>query len=433
MRAALPGALVLSIAAPAYSFAANAHTDPSGDIGLWLAIILLVAKLGGDLATRVGQPAVLGELLVGVVLGNLALVGFSWLEPMKDDAGIELLSRLGVLILLFEVGLESTVKDMLRVGPASLAVALLGVLAPFALGWGVGAWLLPESSTYVHAFLGAMLTATSVGITAQVLKDIGRSRTNEAYVILGAAVIDDVLGLIILAVVSGVITAANHGVPVDLAEIGGVIAKAGVFLLGSLLLGIVFSRRLFLAASRLRSRGVLLASGLAVCFFLSWLASEFGLASLVGAFAAGLILESIHYQPFVNRGEQPLEELVHPISSFLVPVFFVLMGMRMDLRSFSEPGVLALGAGLTVAAILGKQVCSLGVSGKGIHRLTVGIGMVPRGEVGLVFANLGLGLTIAGERIVNEGIYAAVVIMVLVTTMMTPPALKWSMGRTVSG
>jgi Kef-type K+ transport system membrane component KefB len=327
------------------------------------------------------------------------------------------------------VGLESTVGQMLSVGWSSLLVATLGVAAPLALGWGVGAWLLPEQSGYVHAFLGATLSATSVGITARVLKDLGRSQSNEARTILGAAVIDDVLGLVILAVVTGAIAAANRGSGIDPADIVVILAKAAGFLVGSLVLGVLFSKKLFSLASRLRARGVLLAIGLAFCFLLSWLANLIGLAPIVGAFAAGLVLEQTHYRDFVERGEHELEELIHPISSFLVPVFFILMGMRTDLRTFAQPGVLGLAAALTVAAIIGKQACSLGVIGPGIDRLSVGLGMIPRGEVGLIFANIGLALSIGEEPVIDQATYSAVVVMVIVTTMVTPPALKWSLGR----
>ncbi len=406
-----------------------AHADPVGHLALALVTILIVAKLGGDLAIRIGQPAVLGELIGGVFMGNLPLVGFSGAEPFKTDLSIDMLSRLGVLILLFEVGLESTVGQMLKVGLSSLLVATLGVVTPFALGWGVGAWLLPEQSVYVHAFLGATLTATSVGITARVLKDLGRSQSNEARVVLGAAVIDDVFGLIILAVVTGVIAAADRGGELAVGDVALTLAKAAGFLVGALALGVLLSRRLFSLASKLRARGVLLATGLAFCFFLSWLAGVIGLAPIVGAFAAGLVLEDVHYQDFLDRGELGLEELIHPISSFLVPIFFVVMGMRTDLRSFLQPGVLGLAGALTVVAIVGKQVCSLGVLGKGIDRLSVGLGMIPRGEVGLIFANIGLTLVIDSQRVVNEATFSAVVVMVIVTTMVTPPMLKWSLGR----
>jgi len=396
---------------------------------LALALILLAAKLGGELATRIGQPSVLGELVFGVLLGNLALVGFDGFEAIKTDGTIDMLSRLGVLILLFEVGLESTIAQMMRVGLSSFAVATLGVVAPFLLGWAVSAWLLPEASIYLHVFIGATLCATSVGITARVLKDLGRSQSDEARVILGAAVIDDVMGLVILSAVTGLIVAADRGDAFTAGAVLMPLAKAVVFLAGSLTLGVAVTPRLFAVASRMRASGVLLAAGLAFCFVLSWMANAIELAPIVGAFAAGLILEPIHYQKFVERGEHPLEQLIHPIASFLVPVFFVLMGMRTDLRSFTQPGVPALAVALTVAAIVGKQVCSLGVLKKGVDRLTVGLGMIPRGEVGLIFANIGLGLTVGGEHIVDPASFSAIVVMVIVTTMVTPPALKWSLGR----
>lgn len=421
----------LLFAAPSPLLASGAeagHTDPVSGVALWLAVILVSAKLGGDLAVRVGQPAVLGELLVGVLLGNLSIAGITALEPMKSEPGIALLASLGVLILLFEVGLESTVGQMMKVGVSSLLVALLGVATPFALGWGVGAWLLPDRSAYVHAFLGATLAATSVGITARVLSDLGKSKSKEARIILGAAVIDDVLGLVILATVTGLIGAANAGGTLSLGGVAWILAKALLFLTISLALGVALSKKLFFAASKLRTRGVLLAAGLAFCFILAWLSSAIGLAPIVGAFAAGLILEDAHYRDFVGRGEHGLEELVHPISSFLVPVFFVLMGMQTDLRSFANLGVLGLAGALTVAAILGKQACSLGAIGKGLNKLAIGLGMIPRGEVGLIFANIGLALTIGGQRVIDAEIYSAVVVMVIVTTMVTPPALKWSLG-----
>jgi Kef-type K+ transport system membrane component KefB len=405
------------------------HADPILPVLLALALILFGAKLGGDLVTRLGQPAVLGELVIGVLIGNLGLVGYGGLEPLKTDAAIDMLSRLGVLLLLFEVGLESTVSQMLRVGLSSLLVATFGVIAPFALGWVVSAWLLPTASALVHSFVGATLCATSVGITARVLQDLGRSQTTEARIILGAAVIDDVLGLVILAVVSGVITAADRGGSLSYGAVGLILGKATAFLVGAVVVGAFLTPKLFRLASKLRARGVLLAIGLTFCFLLSWVSGKIGLAPIVGAFAAGLVLEELHFRDFVERGESSLDAMIHPISGFLVPIFFVLMGMRTDLRSFGSSSVIGLAATLTVAAVAGKQVCSLGVIGKGIDRLSIGVGMVPRGEVGLIFANIGLALTAKGERIVEPATYSALVVMVIVTTMITPPALKWSLGR----
>jgi Kef-type K+ transport system membrane component KefB len=419
---------MLLLAAPALA-ATGGHSDAFSTVILALAVMLAVAKIGGDLAVRVGQPAVLGELVAGVLLGNLHLAGLPWFQAFTTDPSVEVLAQLGVLILLFEVGLESTVRDMMKVGLPSLVVALLGVVTPFVLGWGVGAIALPGHSPYAHAFLGATLTATSVGITARVLSDLGKSRTPEARVILGAAVIDDVLGLVILAIVGGAIGAAAAGEPLAMRTVALVLVKALAFLGGALTLGVLVSPRLFGLASRLRGRGVLLATALVFCFVLAWLASAIGLAPIVGAYAAGLILEDVHFRGFTEQGEHQLEELVQPVASFLVPVFFVLMGMRVDLTAFARVDVLGLAALLTLAAIVGKQACSLGTLGRPLDRLSIGIGMIPRGEVGLIFASIGMTLTLAGAPIVDSSTYSAIVIMVIVTTMITPPALKWSLAR----
>ena len=406
-----------------------AGPDPSAKVVLAVAVIYVTALLAGELAVRVGQPAVLGELLGGVVIGNLTLVGFGGLEFIKSDAGVDLLARIGVLILLFEVGLESTVHQMMKVGSTAMLVAVLGVIAPFALGWGVGAWLLPAEGPYVHAFLGATLAATSVGITARVLKDIGQSQSAEARVILGAAVVDDVLGLVILAVVTGIIAAANAGTTMGYGSIGAIVGKSLGFLVGAIAIGYWLAPRLVHWSSHLRSRGASLAVSLSLCFVTAYAAYAAGLAPIIGAFAAGLVLESSHYHWFTDRGEHAIEDLLHPLLVALVPIFFVLMGMKTDLRAFAQPGVLGLATALSVAALVGKQACSLGVLTPGLNRLAIGLGMVPRGEVGLIFAGIGLGLTLAGQPVIGPTTYSAVVVMVIVTTMVTPPALKWSFGR----
>jgi Kef-type K+ transport system membrane component KefB len=281
----------------------------------------------------------------------------------------------------------------------------------------------------VHAFLGAVLTATSVGITARVLKDLGHAQSPEARIIMGAAVIDDVLGLVVLAAVAAVIAAADSGAGLSYGALALVFGKALVFLVGALSLGVVLSPRLFSVASRLRGRGVLLATALTFCFTLAWLASAIGLAPIVGAYAAGLILEDLHYRELAAKEEKQLEDLIRPISSFLVPVFFVLMGMRVDLSALMRPEILGLAAALTVAAIVGKQACAIGALGSRLDWLSIGIGMIPRGEVGLIFANIGLTLVVRGEHIIDAATYSAVVIMVMLTTMITPPALKWSLSR----
>jgi Kef-type K+ transport system membrane component KefB len=339
-----------------------------------------------------------------------------------------MLAGIGAVVLLFEVGLESTLRQMLRVGMRSLAVAVLGVIAPWILGFLVGRLLLPDHSVYVHIFLGATLTATSVGITARVLKDLGHAQTLEARIILGAAVIDDVIGLVILAVVGSIISAADRGTTLSLGAATLVLAKALGFLVGAFWIGAFSSPRLFAVAAKLPGHGALLTTALAFCFLLSALASLIGLAPIVGAYAAGLILEEAHYIDFADKGEHRLEELVRPISVLLVPIFFVLMGMRVQLSAFLQPGVLGLAALLTVVAIIGKQVCALGGIGAPVDRTAIGIGMIPRGEVGLIFANIGLGLTVRGERIVDERIFAAVVVAVMMTTLVTPPALKWRLA-----
>ena len=408
--------------------AATSHGDALAPVVLALAVILAAAKLGGDVAERIGQPAVLGELVVGVLVGNLSLLGVGWFQFITANATIGVIAQLGAVILLFEVALESTVRDMLQVGMRSLAVAVLGVVAPWALGWWVGAMLLPERSVYVHAFLGAVLTATSVGITARVLKDLGRAKSPEARIILGAAVIDDVLGLVVLAAVAAAIAAADSGAVLSYGSIALILGKALLFLFGALWLGVMFSPRLFSLASKLRGSGVLLATALVFCFTLAWLASVIGLAPIVGAYAAGLILEDLHYRDFAKE-ERHLEDLVRPISSFLVPVFFVLMGMRVDLSTLIRPEILGLAAVLTVAAVIGKQACALGALGSKLDGLSIGIGMIPRGEVGLIFASIGLTLVVHGEHIIDAATYSAVVIMVMLTTLVTPPLLKWSLGR----
>jgi Kef-type K+ transport system membrane component KefB len=403
---------VLLVPATAAASAGAAHADPVAALALALVIVLAVAKLGGELAVRLGQPAVLGELVAGMLMGNLSLVGVTSLDPLWASPSLDMLARLGVLILLFEVGLESTVGQMMKVGLPSLAVATLGVITPFALGWGASAWLMPTQSLYVHAFVGATLCATSVGITARVFQDLGRLQTAEARIILGAAVIDDVMGLVVLAVVSGTITAANSGAGFSAAGVGLIVLKAAVFLVGSLTIGLFLSPRLFTLASRLQARGVLLALGLAWCFLFAWLSDRIGLAPIVGAFAAGLILEDVHYRSFVDRGEHTLDELIKPISAFLAPVFFVLMGMRTDLRAFAAPGVLGLALVLTIAAVLGKQACSLGVWRPGVDKLTIGLGMI-----------------VNGKPVVDRNTFSALVVMIILTTLVTPFALKLSMGR----
>ncbi|MDX1501034.1 MAG: cation:proton antiporter [Thermoanaerobaculia bacterium] len=405
------------------------HGGPIVMVLAGIVIILLAAKAGGEVAERLHMPAVLGELVAGVILGNLALVGYHGLDFLAANEGIVILAEIGVVLLLFEVGLESNVKEMLSVGASSALVAILGVVAPFFLGLWTSAYFLPDEETLVHVFIGATLCATSVGITARVLADLGKVQARESKIILGAAVIDDVLGLVILAVVSGVITATDTGAELATGDLVMIIVKAAAFLVGAILIGSWLSPRMFRLASRLRIKGMLLTLALVFCFFLSYLAAAIDLATIVGAFAAGLILDEVHFREFLERGDHTVEELIHPITIFLVPIFFVLMGIRVDLSTFGEEGVLGFALVLSVAAIVGKMICALGVVEKGLDRISVAVGMVPRGEVGLIFASIGAALVLHGEPVISSSIYSAVVIMVIVTTLMTPPVLKLTLAR----
>ena len=405
---------------------------------LAMAIVLVGSKLGGDIAQRLHQPGVLGELVAGVLLGNLHHLGVDALGFIGRDPTVDILAQLGAVVLLFEVGLESTVAQMRQVGVSATVVAVLGVLAPMLLGYGVGAWLLPDASLYVHLFLGATLSATSVGITARVLRDLGESQSPEARIILGAAVIDDVLGLIVLAAVSGLISAADRGQAVEVGPLLGIVAKAVGFLAGAIAIGSLVMPRVYRVASRMRGDGILLGVSLAFAFLLAWAAGAAGLAPIVGAFAAGLVLEGAMFEPFARDGQpapparagapEELEHLIHPIGQMLAPMFFVVMGFRVDLAALADPRALALAGALTVAAVLGKQACALGVGG-GLRRLAVGVGMIPRGEVGLIFAQMGLAMTVGGAPVVDASTFSAIVIMVILTTLLTPPALAWALRR----
>lgn len=434
----LTTAAALSVVA-LFSSAARAASGDEGTahglapfVLLSIALMLLVAKLGGELFVKAGQPAVLGELVGGILLGSLSLFGVAWVEQLRADVVIAALAEIGVILLLFEVGLESNLGEMKAVGVSSLLVATLGVVAPFLLGWGVAAYFLPAEPTLGHVFIGATLCATSVGITARVLRDLGKLQTREASIILGAAVADDVMGLLILAVVAGAIRAAGTGQTLALWDVALIALKSLAFLVGAILVGRYVVPHIFRGAARMQSRGVLVSSAVAFCFLLAWAAGAVGLAPIVGAFAAGLVLDEVHFEEFVVRDGQKVSELLAPVSALLVPIFFVLMGLKVDLRAFARVEILGFAAVLTLVAIIGKQACSLGVVGRGVNRLAVGLGMIPRGEVGLIFAGIGATLWLPGADgarvpVVDAATFGAVVIMVLVTTLVTPPALKWAM------
>src|SRR5437764_756891 len=402
--------------------------DPA--VLLSVALILVVAKLGGELFARLGQPAVLGELAGGILLGSLSLFGVAWVDRLRADAVVAALAEIGVIVLLFEVGLESNVREMMSVGWSALLVSTLGVVATFALGYGASALFFRGAPALAHVFVAATLCATSVGITARVLRDLGRLQTREASVILGAAVIDDVMALLILAVVAGAIRAAAAGQSLALADFGLIALKAVAFLLGALLAGRYVVPHLLRGAGRFEGRGVLVAFAVAFCFLLAWAAALAGLAPIVGAFAAGLVLDEVQLESFAGHDGRSLTELLAPVGSLLVPVFFVLMGLRVDLRAFGRAEAVGFALLLTAAAVAGKLACSLGVTGLGVNRLAVGLGMMPRGEVSLIFVAVGATLTLpSGGAVVGGETFGAVVIMVAVTTLITPPALKWSFRK----
>lgn len=394
-----------------------------GQILVALTALLVAAKVGGGVAERLGQPAVLGELLAGIGAGALSLLGADTLAFAARDPVVGALAELGVILLLFEVGLSTRLADLAKVGLSAFLVAGAGVLAPMALGILAGMWLLPDSHPYVPLFLGAALSATSVGITARVLRDLGRVQTSEGRIILGAAVIDDVMGLVILAAMVGLVEGRGGSAAATLVQVG---LEAVAFLVAALLLGRWLAPRAFRRVARHAGPGAVFTFALVTCFALSWGAGLAGLAPIVGAFAAGLVLEGVPFERLLPAGGR-LEDLLMPLSALLVPLFFVRMGLQVDLRELAG-GSLLLALVLSAAAIAGKQACALAVVTPGADRLTVGLGMIPRGEVGLIFAGMGLSLKAGGRPVLGAGEFAAVVAMVLLTTVLTPPLLRWRLA-----
>jgi Kef-type K+ transport system membrane component KefB len=386
---------------------------------------------------------------MGVILGNLVLVGFTIFEPIKHDSIISFFAELGVVILLFQIGLESNISRMKKVGVRALAVAIIGVVVPFVLGaYMVGPWLLPGLDPNAYLFLGAALTATSVGITARVFRDLGKLQIPSAQIVLGAAVFDDVMGLIILAVISALVTAGA----VSFGVISVIVAKAVFFLVGAIVLGHFLAPwmgRIFAKISS--SIGMKFSLAISVGLIFAYLAQQqFGLAPIVGAFAAGLILDPVHFRYFrhpeifrdvqeavkdVNGNIQQrishivdhyshreVEDLIEPIAYFFVPIFFVVTGMSVDLSRLFDLQLILVALGVTAVAFIGKIVAGLAAA-KG-DRLLVGFGMVPRGEVGLIFATIGAAL-----GVVSQEVFSVIVIMIILTTLLTPPILTFLLKR----
>ena len=399
-----------------------------------VGLMLVVAKLGGEVCERFRQPAVLGELAGGILLGNLALVGVTVFEPLKTDQIVGALAQLGVILLLFEVGLESDFKALLAVGWSALLVALAGTAASLALGWLTARYFLPDAPRLAHFFIGAALCATSIGITARVLRDLNKLQTREARIILGAAVVDDVLGLVMLAAVAGSIAAVSAGAGLSKLSVLLIALKAALFLFGAGLLGQYVVPRGLRGMGRFEVRGVLLAFAVAFCLLLAWTAHLFGLAPIIGAFAAGLVLDEVHFESVPRYEKRDLQALLAPIGALFVPLFFVLTGMRVDLRVVARPALVGFALALTAAALVGKQLCGLVVMERKVSRLAVGFGMLPRGEVELIFASVGATLLLPGANgalapVISNATYGAIVCVVLATTLVTPPLLKWTLTR----
>jgi Kef-type K+ transport system membrane component KefB len=445
---------------------ALSHADPVVPILIASIFITLGAALGGLVMRWLKQPAVLGELLVGLLAGNLGYYfGNPTLTVLREGdtlsrisalaftapyslqeavykvlppgphtdllawllAGsqgqtyiavysfIDIVSRMAILILLFMVGLEISLVEMKRVGKTAAYVAILGIILPMVLGMGTMKLIHPSSTLAADLFIGGILTATSVGITARVLRDLGRDTTEEARIILGAAVIDDVLCLIVLAVVSGLAVTGT----ISLASIAITTGKAALFLVASLGMGIWLTPKL---VRRLRTMGVQnlkLLFGISFAFLLAWLANVAELATIVGAFAAGMVLNSFFDKEI---GGASLHELLSPVESLVVPLFFVWMGIQVKIETMANKDVLITGLALTIVAITGKVASGWGCRPP-LNRLAVGFGMMPRGEVGLIFAGIGRGI-----GVVNEGLFSAIVLLVMVTTVLAPILLRATMG-----
>ncbi|MCC6443207.1 MAG: cation:proton antiporter [Armatimonadetes bacterium] len=381
---------------------------------LSLALILLAAKVGGRTAERFHQPAVVGELIGGMLIGTHVL------GLVRETEPLHLLAEIGAIFLLFEVGLETDLDEFLQVGKSAFLVAIIGVIVPFFGGYLAAHALGMEG--LLPIFIGATLTATSVGITARVLSDMGKLRTRESRIILGAAVIDDVLGLLILSIVSGL---SSDGSGFSMAAIVKTSLLALAFLLGSVILGNWLAQPLLRAIGPMQSRGMLHISAFIFCLLLACLARIIGLAPIIGAFAAGLVLakteESAH-----------IREKIEASGDITIPIFFVMMGVSLDpslLNPFdpASHAVMLLEIALILVAVAGKLASGLGVLEKRVSRLAVGVGMIPRGEVGLIFASTGL-----ARGIIDRADYAVTLVVVVVTTLITPPLLK-ALFRRVRG
>jgi len=375
----------------------------SARILLDLFIIFVAAKVAGEIFYHLRLPAVVGEIFVGMLLGPHLLGAF------HDTPALDIFAEMGVIFLLFAVGLETRASDMFRVGKSAALVAIIGVILPFALGLALMLGLGHHIITAL--FVATALVATSVGITARVLADLGQAASRAARVILGAAIIDDILGLIVLAMVSG-LSAGKF----SLLQILLILLQALAFTGFVLLVGRRAAHRISAHLYRLHLVNPAFIISVALCLGLSALAGYIGLAAIVGAFLAGMVFAETREAAHIRRSIDPLYE-------FLVPIFFVIMGAKVNLPGLLSPAVLGLGLLVTLLAVVGKLLgCGAAARLTGMSRresLAVGIGMSPRGEVGMVVAAIAL-----GSGVITGNIYSVVVFMVLLTTLITPPLLR---------
>ncbi len=370
-----------------------------------LIVIYVASKLGGELAVRLGQPSVLGELVAGLVVG---VSGLRLIDPTQPV--LLLLAQVGVTLLLFEIGLESDQRGLMQLGPQAFSVGLVGMVLPF--GFGFALMKLAGATQLVAVFVGAAMTATSIGISARVLAEKGYLRKDEGKIILGAAVIDDILGVVILSVVSGI----AKGGSLEVIDIVRIVVTSLGFLVGAIVIG-NRAMPVFLRIVRaLRTRGDLLAASLVFAFSLAYLAELLGSAAIIGAFAAGLVLSD-------TDKRQDLEAQLHPLTDFFLPIFFITVGAGVSLALLADLQALLLALGLTVSAVLGKLVCGFAAFGSKTNKWIIGAGMVPRGEVGLVFASVGL-----STGVLVGANHTAVVIMVIMTTFLGPLLLNALIG-----
>ncbi|KHE92113.1 MAG: cation:proton antiporter [Candidatus Scalindua rubra] len=398
----------------------HGHADPIAPILLSIIIILAAAKIGGGIFEKIGQPAVLGELVLGIIIGNLAyFTGWEFFAQLRNHTFVDLLARFGAIILLFEIGLETDIRDIVKVGLSSLLVALGGIVTPFILGYFTSLYFFPDAGFNVHLFVGATLCATSVGIKARIFKDLGKLQTTESSILMGAAVIDDIIVVFILAIVTDIVVTGSVGLfPVVRTSIFSIL-----FLSGAVFMGFKLAPFLGYYTIHRKAEGWKLAMAIVFCLLLSYTANLIGLATIVGAFAAGLILREVRFKD-LKGGEHGIQEILRPASFVFVPVFFLLIGMQIKLEIFGNLSALKVALVITLAAILGKQVCGLCALEKGLNRIAIGIAMVPRGEVTLIFAGIGKSL-----GIINDIVFSALIIMVIITTLITPPALRMAMSE----